>query len=56
MVEAPFSEADYSSDYLDECHGSTSLDFNNDDLIDPIVPEENKIDIPMLALDQEMKA
>ena len=26
MIEAPFSELDYSSDYLDEFHGFTDED------------------------------
>ena len=30
MIEAPFSDADYSSDYLDEFHGMESIDFSED--------------------------
>ena len=32
MIDAPFSEDDYSSDCLDEFHGNISLEFNNEDL------------------------
>jgi hypothetical protein len=30
MIEAPFSELDYSSDYLDEFHGFTDEEDNGD--------------------------
>lgn len=30
MIEAPFSDGDYSSDYLDEFHGMESIDFSDE--------------------------
>jgi hypothetical protein len=33
MIEAPYSELDYSSEYLEDNRGEESLDFNNEDLL-----------------------
>ncbi len=41
MIEAPYSELDYSSDYLDEFHGFTDEDDNEDGFNDPISQREN---------------
>jgi hypothetical protein len=32
MIEAPFSDMDCSSDYLDEFHGFESFEFNNEEI------------------------
>jgi hypothetical protein len=36
MIDAPFEELDYSSDYLDEFHGFTDEDDNGDGFNQPI--------------------
>lgn len=36
MIEAPFSELDYSSDFLDEFHGFTDEEDNGDGFNDKI--------------------
>lgn len=41
MIEAPFSELDYSSDYLDEFHGFTDEEDNGDGFNERICPGED---------------
>jgi hypothetical protein len=41
LIEAPYSELDYSSDYLDEFHGFTDEDENSDGFNNPIEQNEN---------------
>jgi hypothetical protein len=42
MIEAPYSELDYSSDYLDEFHGFTDEDDNGDGFNEPIKGNQNQ--------------
>lgn len=40
MIEAPYSELDYSSDFLDEFHGFTDEEDHNDGFNDKIEEDE----------------